>query len=387
MKKKICFVYSNIFNLGGIQKVITNLANHLVEKYDVTVVCTSKIYRKRLLVDYGLSDSVKVLYLDGAPFYFVMRCIRKVMLVIECDETKKQIESRMMKAQQKQLVKIFNQENYDAIFTAAPELCIAVGEIREKLHCKKVYGWWHHCLPVYEQNWLTRYGEERFLSQFTNLDKVLVLSKDDQRLIKEKYGFNTEVMYNAVANNTEGKSANLASKQIFLAGRYSKIKGFDRAIEAFSIVKQNCPEFKDWTVKIAGSGPEEKNLSEQIEELGLEQQVFLIGQQNLNQMRELFEHSSIYLMPSRAEGFPMALCEAMQWRLPVVVMERPVFHEMLPNDDFIVPQDDIDQYADRIIKLIRSEKLRKQEADKNYRKVQEFSMENISKQWIKIIEQ
>lgn len=92
---------------------------------------------------------------------------------------------------------------------------------------------------------------------------------------------------------------------ILAAARHYRVKGLDRLVEAFA----RC-RIPGWTLEIAGSeGPETPALKRQIEKLGLGERIRLLG--SVKDMGAFYSRGEIFVLPSRSEGFPNALIEAM----------------------------------------------------------------------------
>jgi glycogen(starch) synthase len=103
--------------------------------------------------------------------------------------------------------------------------------------------------------------------------------------------------------------------QLLCLGRLHEDKGFDLALEAFgSIVRR----FPDAQLVIAGDGPARAELEKRISELNLEKTVDLMGWVAPEQVPALVNASSVVLMPSRHESFPLVALEAALMARPVV---------------------------------------------------------------------
>jgi GalNAc-alpha-(1->4)-GalNAc-alpha-(1->3)-diNAcBac-PP-undecaprenol alpha-1,4-N-acetyl-D-galactosaminyltransferase len=116
--------------------------------------------------------------------------------------------------------------------------------------------------------------------------------------------------------------------RIIAIGRLVHQKGFDRLITAFARVSERHP---DWDLVIFGEGEDRAALTAQVAELGLSGRVSLPG--ITERVEDELAASHLMVLPSRYEGFPNALAEAVAAALPTVAfagvsgVEELVFHE------------------------------------------------------------
>ncbi len=121
-------------------------------------------------------------------------------------------------------------------------------------------------------------------------------------------------------------------------GRLSPEKGFDILIRAFAACRFRHPT---WRLLILGEGPQRGFLERLVRSLGLGGVVALPG--NLPRPYGLLERCGVFVMPSRYEGFPCGLLEAMACGAPVVASDcssavgRIIASE---QEGLIVPRDD-----------------------------------------------
>jgi len=96
-------------------------------------------------------------------------------------------------------------------------------------------------------------------------------------------------------------------------GRLEPVKGFDIAIEAFG---QIAPIIEDLDLIIVGDGPQREALSRRISDLGLAKRILLVGFKS--NIQTYLSHADVLVMPSRHEGLPFVLLEAMLCGTPVI---------------------------------------------------------------------
>ena len=101
--------------------------------------------------------------------------------------------------------------------------------------------------------------------------------------------------------------------KILAVGRLCDQKNYSALIAAFSNL---ADQFPDWDVVIVGSGESEKLLRAQVKDLNLASRVIFISA--ASDVEKYYLQSHIYAMPSKWEGFPNALAEALAHGLPSI---------------------------------------------------------------------
>lgn len=147
----------------------------------------------------------------------------------------------------------------------------------------------------------------------------------------------------------------LENPQILAVGRLNDhLKGFDRLIKAMKFVNPS------WNLKIVGAEKKITPLHKLILEERLQDRIIL--EPKSADLKEHYSKSSIFVIPSRSEGFPNALIEAMAAGLPPVsynFVAGP--DEIIENEKsgLLVKEGDIQGLADAINKLAANHSLRK----------------------------
>jgi glycosyltransferase involved in cell wall biosynthesis len=98
-------------------------------------------------------------------------------------------------------------------------------------------------------------------------------------------------------------------------------------------------------------------------------------------------HASLFVLPSRFEGFPNALLEAMQCGLPAVAFNCPSGPSEIIRDGvdgFLVPPEDVSALTNAMVRLVRDKGLRDQVARRALEVVDRFPPEKIYSMWLNL---
>lgn len=132
---------------------------------------------------------------------------------------------------------------------------------------------------------------------------------------------NHKVLFNQVDEAAIGKALELASARpdhdpqtlrLICVGRLHYQKGYDRLLESL----HKTPPQGEWELSILGEGGGKDNLERKIAEYGLKNRVFLKG--NQNNPWSYIAQSDCLLLPSRWEGMPNVVLEALACGTPVI---------------------------------------------------------------------
>lgn len=205
-------------------------------------------------------------------------------------------------------------------------------------------------------------------------DKVIVLTQYNLSEWKSK---NLEVIPNPLSFFPRTCS-NLENKRVICVGSISYNKGYDLLINAWRRIVSVYP---DWSVYIYGKGNTDE-FQKIISNQGLSEQIQFCGPSNDIQTKYL--DSSIFVLPSRSEGFGMVLIEAMACGLPCISFDCPCGPRDIikdGEDGFLVEKENIDQLADAILKLIANKDLRMVMGKQARINVQRYEIGSIAEQW------
>jgi glycosyltransferase involved in cell wall biosynthesis len=105
------------------------------------------------------------------------------------------------------------------------------------------------------------------------------------------------------------------------------------------------------------------------------------------ELRSLYKNATANLLVSRDEGFGFSYFEAASQRTPSVLADRPIFHEMAQDTAIFVDPDDPMSIAQGISRLYSDAALRKKLATDAYSRLKQFSSEQFTSQWTKVVTQ
>ncbi len=134
------------------------------------------------------------------------------------------------------------------------------------------------------------------------------------------------------------------------------LKGIDRLIDAFSEIKD-----KEWKLVLAGNDEKAQFLKDQVSDLNISDRVSFLGP--IKNIDVQYAKAGIFVIPSRSEGFPNALVEAMAAGLPCISFDFVAGpRDIIENNvnGIIVENDNIEKMANAIDDLIENEDKRNQ---------------------------
>ena len=118
-------------------------------------------------------------------------------------------------------------------------------------------------------------------------------------------------------------------KTILWVGRMTFEKDVPHLLRAFAMVRDRFP---DWTLKLVGDGSDRADIERLIDALGIGDGVVLTGALGRDEVETAYRDASVFVLPSRSEGCPLALGEAMGWRMPVIgFADCPGTNEIIRN--------------------------------------------------------
>ncbi len=285
----------------------------------------------------------------------------------------------------KQTVRIIKDNDIDYIHCNTPIGGVLGRLAGKKCKVKKVI-YQAHGFHFYKgaplKNWLIYYPIECLLAHLT--DAIITINKEDhERAQKLKLRKNGKVYYvHGVGMDTEKYSVHADRDEIrkrlglcesdfaFISmGELNGEKNYSSAIKAVA-------EANDTRIKyfICGIGPKENELKQLIEELGLQNSVFLLGYRN--DISDLLTGVDAFLFTSKREGLARSLMEAMAAGLPCVVSDIRGNNDLIDDGKggFLCREG---EYADAMKKIVDDEEKRREMREYNLKKINNFDVATV----------
>lgn len=157
-------------------------------------------------------------------------------------------------------------------------------------------------------------------------------------------------------------------KVIGLMGRVVKNKGIDIAIRALSRLG------KEYSLEIVGE-MDTQNWNDYVIKYGVQNRVTFLGYiSDGDKINEWLDNIDVYIQPSRSEGLPRSVIEAMARACPVAASNVGGIPDLIDNKYLSNPEDD-QSLADNILKLMGNKEHALNQAEVNFERSKEYSIE------------
>lgn len=197
--------------------------------------------------------------------------------------------------------------------------CVKNSYLASKVNMLEMY--LHKFLKIYKNNidlyiCPSQFVKDKLIEFGFNRDKIEVLPH-----------FIAQPETNIVSINNSEQYID-SSSYILYFGRLSKEKGVKTLLEAMRLIKN-----KDIKLKIAGSGPKEKELKEYVSNNNLSNKIQFLGFLNSGKLDETIYNSLFTVMPSVFyETFGLSLLESYNHSKPVVAAKLGALPELIQEN-------------------------------------------------------
>ncbi len=173
--------------------------------------------------------------------------------------------------------------------------------------------------------------------------------------------------------------------RLLSVGRVVYQKGLDLGLRALAGLKD-----MPWEWAIAGDGLMLAELQELAQQLDIAGRIRFLGWQPAGALVERYRQSDLFLFPSRHEGMPNAVLEAMACGLPVIASRIAGNEELVvPGETgLLVETENVEQLRQVLRQLIPNHQARKSMGDKARRRVESlYGWDKVGAQYLEILSQ
>jgi glycosyltransferase involved in cell wall biosynthesis len=191
------------------------------------------------------------------------------------------------------------------------------------------------------------HAEDALLSFYKDVPCVAPSQSTKSDLLKLGFS-NLRVIHGASNISRETKGSK--KKAVLCLGRLTKSKRVSHALAAFRKIYDSNPEYSLW---VAGSGPEEKSLRAMAARLGIPVRFF--GFINESEKIRLLSEASLLLFPAKREGWGLVVLEANSCFTPVIGYDvHGLRDSIVPGlNGYLADEGDIDMLAASSIRLLQ----------------------------------
>ena len=373
---KIVYLYDSLALIGGLERILTDKMNYLADVYgyDVFLITSSQGNKP-----FAFPISSKVKHIDlGINIHHQYQYLYPKRIWI------KRQKNRLFK---NKLTGVINQ--------IKPDILVCPTNFRADIVCQlkcsanKIIE--SHCAKSYtginegtKRNLFIDILHKLYMLYFTFVVRsrsnvIITLTEGDK---KEWDLANKTFVIPNIVTKVPKEISKCCNKQVISVGRLTYQKGFERLISAWKEVNKRYP---DWSLAIYGTGEDEGALWNQIKDTQLESVISI--NPPTPDIYNIMRESSIFVFPSRYEGFGLVLIESMINGVPCISFDCPYGpSEIIKNghDGFLIPNGNIQAMADKICYLIENENVRKEMGKKARHSAMRYAPENIMPLWDKL---
>lgn len=180
--------------------------------------------------------------------------------------------------------------------------------------------------------------------------------------------------------------SSVKEKRIITVGRIDDNKNQRLLVEAYAKIADYYP---DWSLELIGDGCGRQALEEYVSTLPCKDRISFTGA--VDDVAKRMSEASIFVLPSKIEGMPNALIEAMVMGMACISTDCPCGgpRDLIATDEsngILVPVDNVDAMAMALKRLITNDTLRQSMGDNARKIIVTLHPDTVNKQWKNYIE-
>lgn len=341
---------------GGIERVVSTLANELCVDYHVTILVKDEPTSFYFLNErIGMQTINACLKLDMMS-RFKRACSLFYSLFISTFK----------------LRAYFSKYSYDYIYVTTPLSfieCLFTFKVSNKIIASE-----HGARENYNRVY-------KLIKNIYKLAKVYVLPTTDDYTYYLSKGFPV-VYIPHLRPSLPYIKTDVRQKRVINIGRFTADKRQLLLIRIWSKIIIDSPELKNWELLLVGQGELKDEIEKLINSLSMSDSIKILSPQK--NVQELYSQASIFALTSSSEGFGMVLLEALSFGLPVISFDCPAGpKDIIENgrDGYLIKDDNYALYESKLRELMLNEDSRLSMSESGFLKGQAWNDIKILDKW------
>ena len=369
MKKSLLFILPSLAGGGAEKSLVTLLSLIDYSRYDVDLF----LFRREGLFLPNVPEEVNIIdggegysLFDGEASAYIKKCVKNLRFF---DSLNRLVYSRAVAKGDRKAI-------WSSLKKALPRIKkhydVAVGYLEGNAN--------YYCVDCvdadikigYVHNDYSKLGFDEDFDRpfFERLDKLVSVSPECSDVLKKTFPKMAERIFTVenisspealrqLAVGAPAEYTGVDSRILLTVGRFSPQKGYDTAVDAAKILKDNGVEFKWFAI---GKGELKSAIEEKINRYGLQEDFILLGEKS--NPYPYINNCDIYVQPSNFEGKSIAIDEAKAFSKPIVATKfSTVFDQLSDGETALLAEIDAADVAKRITQLINDDALCKRLSD------------------------
>lgn len=213
-----------------------------------------------------------------------------------------------------------------------------------------------------------------FIREF--MDYAKITDKNKFIVIPNPLSFEEQLSINEIAHK---------QNIVLIVGRLEENqKRISLALEIWKRLNEKSTEAHNWSLHIAGEGPDRIKYQDIVESKSIPNVVFL---GKINPVEE-YKKASIFIMTSRYEGRPLTITEALQFGvIPIAMNSFSSLTDLIDDsvNGYVIPNNDLDSFIKKLSELITNHTTRNEMTKQAVLSANKFSISEIAKEWVTIL--
>lgn len=388
--KKICIISQNLYELGGVQRTISEICNNLMNREDIELSILMSTNNKEKSCFY-INEAVNIIEISDVfiekfvPLYKPFNMVNRRTKILDNIIGVRFAKNMFFRSNElDKLVGWINNEKFDVVIGATAIYALLVGFIADRIDAKTI-GWMH---STYEGYYCMRgqnlYGSEKLsMKMLGKLDRLFVLNSFDQKKFEKKCNVKCDILYNPIKYSLKKENSRKKYDLIFVGRLNEQVKGLDYLIDIISKIKKDVKN--DIKCMIVGDGKDRGYLEECVLKNNLEDNIKLVGFQK--NVTRYYMESKMLISTSRWEGFGLTIIEAMACGVPCIAFDNEGPAEIIEDgqNGILVPKYDTEYFAKAIKECFVDEKKYEVLSKNAVERAKDFDIKKIVDRFLNLI--